>query len=97
MKARQVVDLRNNTDIVFERKNLPDTHPVDRLRIGMNDANRTVVYTRVGIRGAFGQIDIVVNNAGATKRGDFLELTDEDWADGFALKFFGAMRLTRAA
>ena len=25
------------------------------------------------------QIDIVVNNAGATKRGEFLELTDEDW------------------
>jgi 3-oxoacyl-[acyl-carrier protein] reductase len=46
---------------------------------------------------AYGRIDIVVNNAGATKRGDFLELTDEDWADGFALKFFGAMRLTRAA
>jgi NAD(P)-dependent dehydrogenase (short-subunit alcohol dehydrogenase family) len=45
----------------------------------------------------YGQIDIVVNNAGATKRGDFLELTDDDWADGFALKFFGAMRLTRAA
>ena len=45
----------------------------------------------------YGQIDIVVNNAGATKRGDFQELTDDDWADGFALKFFGAMRLTRAA
>ena len=45
----------------------------------------------------FGRVDIIVNNAGATKRGDFLELTDEDWADGFALKFFGAMRLTRAA
>ena len=29
----------------------------------------------------YGQIDILVNNAGATKRGDFLELTDEDWAD----------------
>lgn len=42
-------------------------------------------------------IDIVVNNAGATKRGDFMALTDEDWADGFALKFFGAVRLTRAA
>jgi 3-oxoacyl-[acyl-carrier protein] reductase len=38
-----------------------------------------------------------VNNAGATKRGDFLELTDEDFADGFALKFFGSMRLTRSA
>jgi NAD(P)-dependent dehydrogenase (short-subunit alcohol dehydrogenase family) len=45
----------------------------------------------------FGRIDILVNNAGATKRGEFLALTDEDWADGFALKFFGAMRLTRCA
>ena len=45
----------------------------------------------------FGRIDIVVNNAGATRRGDFLTLTDDDWEDGFALKFFGAMRLTRTA
>jgi 3-oxoacyl-[acyl-carrier protein] reductase len=45
----------------------------------------------------FSQVDIVVNNAGATKRGDFTELTDDDWLDGFALKFFGAVRLTRAA
>ena len=45
----------------------------------------------------FGRIDVLVNNAGATKRGDFLELSDDDWADGFALKFFGAMRCCRAA
>src|ERR1051325_3152945 len=45
----------------------------------------------------FGAIDLLVNNAGATKRGDFFELTDEDWADGFSLKFFGGMRLSRAA
>jgi len=45
----------------------------------------------------FHSIDIVVNNAGATKRGAFLNLTDDDWLDGFALKFFGAVRLTRAA
>jgi 3-oxoacyl-[acyl-carrier protein] reductase len=45
----------------------------------------------------FGAIDIVVNNAGATKRGEFEALTDEDWADGFALKFFGTVRLSRAA
>lgn len=47
--------------------------------------------------GTFGPPDIVVNNAGATKRGDFLQLSEEDWTDGFALKFFGAVRLTRAA
>src|SRR6204780_3535118 len=27
----------------------------------------------------FGGIDIVVNNAGATKRGEFEKLTEEDW------------------
>jgi len=46
---------------------------------------------------AFGRLDIVVNNAGATRRGVFVKLTDEDWADSFALKFFGAVRVTRAA
>jgi NAD(P)-dependent dehydrogenase (short-subunit alcohol dehydrogenase family) len=45
----------------------------------------------------FGSIDILVNNAGATKRGEFLDLADADFQDGFALKYFGAVRLTRAA
>ena len=45
----------------------------------------------------FRQLDLLVNCAGATKRGDFLSLPEEDWADGFALKFFGAMRCCRAA
>jgi len=45
----------------------------------------------------FGGIDLVVNNAGATKRGDFIELTEEEWQDGFALKFYGAVRCCRAA
>ena len=45
----------------------------------------------------FGRLDIVVNNAGATKRGGFFELADEDWVNGFGLKFFATMRMTRAA
>ena len=45
----------------------------------------------------FGKIDGVVNNAGATKHGDFLELSEADWTDGFALKFFATVRLSRAA
>ncbi len=44
----------------------------------------------------FGTLDLLINNAGVTKRGDFLTLTDEEWTDGYALKFFGAMRLSRA-
>ncbi|HLH44914.1 MAG TPA: SDR family oxidoreductase [Bryobacteraceae bacterium] len=45
----------------------------------------------------FGAIHVVVNNAGAAKRGEFEALTEQDWADGFALKFFGSVRLARAA
>lgn len=45
----------------------------------------------------FGTVDLLVNNAGATKRGDFLELTESDWTDGFSLKFFGAVRCSKAA
>jgi len=45
----------------------------------------------------FGAIDLLVNNAGATKRGDFLELTEEDWQDGFALKFYSTVRCSRSA
>ena len=44
-----------------------------------------------------GRIDIVVNNAGATKRGGFMDLADADWIDGYAGKLFGAVRLTKAA
>jgi 3-oxoacyl-[acyl-carrier protein] reductase len=44
---------------------------------------------------SFGRCDVLVNNAGATRAGNFLDLPDEVWLDGFALKFFGAVRLTR--
>ncbi|HKY48967.1 MAG TPA: SDR family oxidoreductase [Acidimicrobiia bacterium] len=43
----------------------------------------------------FGHIDILVNCAGATKSGPFLELADQTWQEGFDLKFFGAVRLSR--
>jgi 3-oxoacyl-[acyl-carrier protein] reductase len=46
---------------------------------------------------AFGRLDLLVNNAGGSRRGDFLELTEQDWADGFSLKFFGYVRMARAA
>ena len=44
-----------------------------------------------------GGLDILINNAGATKRGEFAALSDADWEDGFALKFFAHVRLARAA
>jgi 3-oxoacyl-[acyl-carrier protein] reductase len=51
------------------------------------------VLARVNER--FGRCHVLVNNAGATRAGNFVELPDDAWLDGFALKFFGAVRLTR--
>lgn len=42
-----------------------------------------------------GRCDILVNSAGATKAGAFLGLDEGTWQDGFALKFFGCVRLCR--
>ena len=42
-----------------------------------------------------GRCDILVNSAGATRAGAFLGLDEETWQDGFALKFFGCVRLCR--
>jgi 3-oxoacyl-[acyl-carrier protein] reductase len=42
-----------------------------------------------------GRCDILVNSAGATRAGAFLDLADDAWIDGFALKFMAAVRLSR--
>src|SRR6187551_1195635 len=47
------------------------------------------------VKKTHGRCDILINSAGATKAGNFLEQSDELWMDGFALKFFGAVRLSR--
>jgi 3-oxoacyl-[acyl-carrier protein] reductase len=51
------------------------------------------VFAKVKER--FGRADVLVNCAGATKAGSFLDLPDTVWIDGFALKFLGCVRLCR--
>jgi 3-oxoacyl-[acyl-carrier protein] reductase len=73
---------------------LPRPSLIQTADLRQPDAPAKVVAATVA---HFGQLDLLVNNAGATVRGDFLSLADADWHDGFALKFFGAMRCCRAA
>lgn len=42
-----------------------------------------------------GRCDILVHSAGATRAGAFVTQPDADWQDGFALKFFACVRLSR--
>jgi 3-oxoacyl-[acyl-carrier protein] reductase len=51
------------------------------------------LFARVNER--FKRCDVLVNNAGATRGGKFFDLPDDAWTDGFALKFFATIRLTK--
>jgi 3-oxoacyl-[acyl-carrier protein] reductase len=55
------------------------------------DAAKTLVAKTLE---RFSQIDAVVNIAGAVPQIDILEMTDEQWDDGMALKLHGARRIT---
>ena len=48
------------------------------------------------VKQKFGRCDVLVNSAGATKAGNFVDLPDDAWMDGYALKLFGCVRMCRA-
>jgi NAD(P)-dependent dehydrogenase (short-subunit alcohol dehydrogenase family) len=43
----------------------------------------------------YGRIDLVVNNTGHAKKGQLLELSDEDWQHGFELLLLSVIRMAR--
>jgi 3-oxoacyl-[acyl-carrier protein] reductase len=90
--ARVALVARSRDALIDLERECPDSLavPADLREPNAADVVTAAVLERCG------RVDGLVNNAGATKRGDFLSLSDADWADGYALKLFGAMRLTRA-
>lgn len=47
------------------------------------------------VQAQFDRCDILVCSAGATRAGNFVELPDQAWIDGYALKLFGCVRMCR--
>jgi 3-oxoacyl-[acyl-carrier protein] reductase len=75
--------------IAKDAKTKPDVCAADlRTPSGCEDVFRFVSARH-------GRCDVLVNSAGATRAGAFLDLPDDAWQDGFALKFFGCVRLCR--
>ncbi len=89
-----VLAARTRADLEAVARSLPNERLVQAVDLREPEAGQQVVAAALE---KFGRLDLLVNDAGATRRGDFLTLTDEEWLDGFALKFYGAMRLSRAA
>lgn len=47
------------------------------------------------VKDKFNRCDILVCSAGATRAGNFVDLPDDAWLDGYALKLFGCVRMCR--
>lgn len=100
---------RQGADIVLN--GFGDAAEIERIRtgleaeFGMRVAHDSADLSRgEAVRGlidravtTMGRIDILVNNAGTSKRGPFLQMSDEDWAGDMELKVYGAIRCSRAA
>jgi NAD(P)-dependent dehydrogenase (short-subunit alcohol dehydrogenase family) len=96
-RAQVVIAARDKTALAAAADEIVKTGGiVETFAADLREPEAPAALARAAVN-AFGGIDIVVNNAGATRRGEFLELSEADWMDGFALKLFGAVRLSRAA
>ncbi len=89
--ARGEDDLRTAARTIAEQKGVRTAAIAADLstEAGCNEAARRALDE-------FGRLDILVNCAGDTRAGAFPAQPDDDWLSGFGLKFFGAVRMTRA-
>jgi NAD(P)-dependent dehydrogenase (short-subunit alcohol dehydrogenase family) len=92
--VRQCLTARNRANLEAVAEALPVESLVFDGDLSQPEA---VVAAVEATQARFGRLDLLVNNAGATKREDFFGLTDQDWQESFALKFHGYIRFTRAA
>ncbi len=90
LTARNQAALNAVASEIRERGGEAHVHVADLCAEGAADALAKAVAAELG------RLDILVNNAGAVKRGSFFKLTERDWHDGFGLKFFAHVWLSRS-
>lgn len=104
--ARQFCESGANVAIVARRKEPLDEAAADIAAAGRGKvvAVAADVSTAEGCEHAFaaaekafGQVDVLVNNAGHSARAPFAEISDADWQADLDLKLFAAIRLCRLA
>ena len=84
--SRTAADLERARDEIRARHNVPvEVYAAD---LALPEARQAVVEKA-------GQIDILINNAGAIPKGDLLELDDARWRETWDLKVFGYINMCR--
>lgn len=90
MVARDSAALETVAAEIRARGGVAHAQAVDLLREG------AAAEVKQFVQATTGRLDILVNNAGAIRRGNFFDMSEKEWHDGFAVKFFAHVWLSRA-
>jgi len=83
---------RTAADLEHARASIAQTSKV-RIESHALDLSDSASVTELARR--CGDVDILVNNAGVTPAGELLEIDEQQWRQGWELKLFGYINLTR--
>ncbi|GAA0942137.1 SDR family oxidoreductase [Streptomyces rhizosphaericus] len=92
-----VAILARNPDTLAEAKAVASAGAQGRVESFSCDVSKAADIQKAydAVVGAFGQVDILINNAGQTRSMPSDQITDDIWQEDLDLKLFAAIRLTR--
>jgi len=83
---------RSAADLETARSKITAAHPV---KVTCHALDLAVAENTTRLAQECGDIDILINNAGAIPQGGILDFDDQTWRAGWELKMFGYVNLTR--
>lgn len=83
---------RNAADLEAARARISAAHPV---KVTTHALDLSVAENTAKLARESGDIDILINNAGAIPQGAITDFDDKSWRAGWELKMFGYINLTR--
>src|ERR1700748_1489520 len=92
-----VAILARNPDSLAEAKGIASQGASGKVETFQCDVSKSdeVTKTFAAVTKTFGQVDILINNAGISRAMPSEQITDEIWQDDLDLKLFAAIRLSR--